>query len=175
MAATSRRGADSSTGKHSAGGATPATRALAAAGIAFTEHPYEHDPAHPSFGLEAAEALGVDPAAVFKTLCTDVGGRLVVAVIPVQARLDLKSLARAVGAKKASLANPAVAERVTGYIVGGISPIGQKADLETVIDESAILLEQMYVSGGRRGFDVGLAPDDLVSITGGQFAAIATG
>ena len=152
---------------------TPATVALTRAGIAFTVHAYDHDPAAPSYGLEAAEALALDPATVFKTLLADVDGTLVVGVVPVAGQLDLKALAAAVGGKKATMADPAVAERVTGYVVGGISPIGQKRRLPTVLDSSADALEQVYVSGGRRGLDVGLSPGDLQRVTGATSAPIA--
>lgn len=152
---------------------TPATVALTRAGIPFTVHAYDHDPTATSYGLEAAEALRLDPATVFKTLLADVDGRLVVGIVPVAGQLDLKALAAAVGGKKASLADPAVAERVTGYVVGGISPIGQKRPLETVLDVSAHDHGQVYVSGGRRGLDVGLAPGDLERVTGATSAAIA--
>ncbi len=123
--------------KRSAGAGTPASTALAAAGIPFTLHPYEHDPAAPSYGLEAAEALGVDPERVFKTLLADTELGIVVGVVPVTGMLDLKALAAAVGAKRAAMADPAVAERRTGYVVGGISPIGQKTQHVTVVDEGA--------------------------------------
>ncbi len=152
---------------------TPATVALTAAGIAFTAHTYAHDPATTNYGLEAATALALDPDRVFKTLLVDAEGRLVVGIVPVTGMLDLKSLAAAVGAKRAVMADPAVAERKTGYVVGGISPIGQKTALPTVLDETAELWETIYVSGGRRGFDIELAPDDLLRITGGLLADIA--
>jgi len=151
---------------------TPATVALTRAGIAFTAHAYEHDPAATSFGMEAAEALGLDPETVFKTLLADVDGALVVGIVPVTGQLDLKSLATAVGGKKATMAEPATAERVTGYVVGGISPIGQKRRLRTVLDASATAHPVVYVSGGRRGLDLGLAPDDLVAVTGATVATI---
>lgn len=151
---------------------TPALRALLQAGVPFTEHPYDHDPSHPSFGLEAAQALGVDPRTVFKTLLADVDGRLVVAVLPVTASLSLKALAAAVGGKRARLAEPSVAERTTGYVVGGISPLGQRTVLPTVVDDSAEALPTMYVSGGRRGLDVGLAPADLVRLTSAVTAPV---
>jgi Cys-tRNA(Pro)/Cys-tRNA(Cys) deacylase len=152
---------------------TPAVAALERAGVPFTQHPYEHDPRHPSYGLEAAEALGLDPQQVLKTLLAQVGDRLAVAVLPVSASLDLKALAAALGAKRASLARPQDAERATGYVVGGISPLGQRTRLATVVDESAARLEVVYVSGGRRGLDVGLAPADLVRLTGATLAPIA--
>lgn len=152
---------------------TPATVALTAAGIPFAAHPYEHDPAATSFGLEAAEALGVEPDRVFKTLLAETDLGLVVGVVPVTGMLDLKALAAAVGAKRATMADPAVAERRTGYVVGGISPIGQKTAHPTVVDETAQLFDTVFVSGGKRGFDIELAPDDLLAATGGSYAGIA--
>ena len=152
---------------------TPATVALARAGIAFSTHAYDHDPRTAAYGLEAAEKLGLDPARVFKTLLASVDGELAVAIVPVALQLDLKALAHALGGKRAEMADPALAARKTGYVVGGISPIGQKTALPTVLDESAILHETIYVSGGRRGLDLGIAPDDLLALTGGRFAAIA--
>ena len=152
---------------------TPATVALAAAGIAFTPHAYEHDPANRNFGLEAASALDLDPEQVFKTLLADVDGRLVVAIVPVTGKLDLGALAAAVGGKRAVLADPAVAQRKTGYVVGGISPIGQKTALPTVLDETAELFDTVFVSGGKRGFDIEIAPADLVRVTVAIIAAIA--
>lgn len=157
--------------KNSAG--TPATAALTARGVPFTPHPYDHDPAAASFGLEAADALGVEARRVFKTLLADVDGSLVVGVVPVTGQLDLKSLAATVGGKRASMADPAVAERKTGYVVGGISPVGQKTRLRTVVDESASAFPTVFVSGGRRGLDIELAPGDLVAVTGATLAAIA--
>jgi len=154
-------------------GGTPATVALARAGVAFTTHSYEHDPAAPSFGLEAAEVLGLPPDQVFKTLLADVDGTLVVGIVPVAGTMDLKALAAAVGGKKAGMADPAAAERSTGYVLGGISPLGQKRPLTTVLDESALLFDVVYVSGGRRGFDLGLSPADLVAQTRARTAAIA--
>ena len=152
---------------------TPATVALAAAGIPFTPHAYEHYAGNTNFGLEAATALNLDPEQVFKTLLADVDGTLVVAIVPVTGKLDLKALAAAVGGKKAEMADPKLAERKTGYVVGGISPIGQKTPHTTVLDETAELYESVFVSGGRRGFDIELAPADLLLITGGITAAIA--
>lgn len=152
---------------------TPATVALTRAGVPFTAHTYEHDPAATSYGLEAAEALGLEPATVFKTLLADVDGDLVVGIVPVTGQLDLKALAAAVGGKKAQMADAAVAERVTGYVVGGISPIGQKRRLRTVLDASADDHATVFVSGGRRGLDLGLAPDDLARVTGATWAPIA--
>jgi len=152
---------------------TPATLALIRAGVAFTPHAYEHDPRASAYGLEAAEKLGLDPDRVFKTLLADVDGALAVGIVPVAMQLDLKALAAAVGGKRAEMADPRVAERKTGYVVGGISPIGQKTALPTVLDESAILCETIYVSGGRRGLDLELAPDDLIAVTAGRYAPIA--
>ena len=117
--------------------------------------------------------LGLDPRTVFKTLVADVDGRLTVAIVPVGKQLDLKALAQALGGKRAEMADPAVAERKTGYVVGGISPVGQKTALPTVLDESAILCETILVSGGRRGLDLELAPDDLLAVTAGRYAPIA--
>ena len=151
---------------------TPATVALERAGIAFTVHAYDHDPRSASYGLEAADALGLDPGAVFKTLLAEVDGELVVAVVPVSGQLDLKALASAVGGKRAAMADPAVAERTTGYVVGGISPIGQRRRLRTVVDESASARPAVYVSGGRRGVDLGLDPTDLVRVLDAQVARI---
>jgi Cys-tRNA(Pro)/Cys-tRNA(Cys) deacylase len=160
--------------KHTdAAGSTPATIALAAAGIRFLPHAYEHDSANTNYGAEAASALGLDPEQVFKTLLADVDGSLVVAIVPVTGTLDLRALARALGGKKAVMADPAVAQRKTGYILGGISPIGQKTQHPTVLDETAELYPSIFVSGGRRGFDIELAPADLLSITNGTVAAIA--
>jgi Cys-tRNA(Pro)/Cys-tRNA(Cys) deacylase len=166
--------------RRSGPGGTPATAALIRAGIAFEVHTYDHDPSASSFGLEAAEVLGLDPARVYKTLLAAVDGstgsagtgRLVVGIVPVSGQLDLKALAAAVGAKKAVMADPADAERVTGYVVGGISPIGQKKRLPTVLDASARGHETLFVSGGRRGMDLELSPADLVAITGATVAAI---
>ena len=153
-------------------GGTPATVALTAAGIPFVEHEYGHDPGNTSFGLEAAAVLGLDPGRVFKTLVADVDGRLVVAIVPVSGKLDLKALAAAVAGRKASMADPRLAERRTGYVVGGISPIGQKTVHPTVLDETAELYDTVFVSGGRRGFDIELTPRDLRAATGAVVAAI---
>jgi Cys-tRNA(Pro)/Cys-tRNA(Cys) deacylase len=155
--------------------ATPATVALTAAGIHFVEHAYDHDPANRNFGEEAATALGLDPQQVFKTLMTDVDGRLVVAVVPVTGKLDLGALAAAVQGKRAVMADPAIAQRKTGYLLGGISPVGQKTPLPTVLDETVELFDTVFVSGGRRGFDIELAPADLIAATGATVAAIARG
>ena len=153
-------------------GGTPATVALTRARVAFTVHAYEHDPAAPSYGMEAAAALGLDPEQVFKTLFTQVDGRLVVGIVPVSGQLDLKGVAAAVGGKKAVMADPAEAERATGYVVGGISPIGQRRAHPTVLDDSALAFDTVYVSGGRRGLDLGLAPSDLVAVTKATVAPI---
>jgi Cys-tRNA(Pro)/Cys-tRNA(Cys) deacylase len=159
--------------KHPHGG-TPALVALDAAGVEHTVHPYEHDPGSDlGYGLEAAQAIGVDPSHVFKTLVAAVDGGLVVAVVPVDRTLDLKALAHATGHKKATMADQQAAERATGYVVGGISPLGQRHAHPTVVDDSALGLETVYVSGGRRGLDVGLSPGDLVRLTGATSAPIA--
>ncbi|MGI8523133.1 MAG: Cys-tRNA(Pro) deacylase [Nocardioides sp.] len=147
--------------------------ALTNAGIAFTLHPYDHDPRATSYGEEAAQVLGLGPDRVFKTLMARLDGRLVVAVVPVTGRLDLKALAAALGGAKAAMAEPADAERATGYVVGGIAPIGQKRRHPTVVDESALVHDTVYVSAGRRGLDLGLAPVDLVRITDASTARIA--
>lgn len=154
------------------GSGTPATVALTKAGVDFAARPYEHDPGAPSFGLEAAAALGVEPERVFKTLLADVDGRLTVAVVPVSGSLDLKALAAAAGGKRAAMADPAVAERTTGYVIGGISPLGQRKALPTVVDSSALAHSTVLVSGGRRGLDLELAPADLVRLTLATTAAI---
>jgi Cys-tRNA(Pro)/Cys-tRNA(Cys) deacylase len=154
-------------------GGTPATIALTKAGIEFTVHTYDHDPSAESFGLEAAAALGLPVDQVFKTLLVEIDGALVVGIVPVHLKLDLKSLAACVGGKKATMADPAAAQRSTGYVVGGISPVGQKRSLTTVIDSSAQAHSVIYVSGGRRGLDIGLSPADLASITGAHFSEIA--
>jgi Cys-tRNA(Pro)/Cys-tRNA(Cys) deacylase len=150
--------------KRAAGG-TPATVALTAAGIAHTIHAYPHDPRSTSYGLEAAEALGLDPGRVFKTLMASVDGRPTVAIVPVAGQLDLKALARAVGGSKAVMADAAVAERVTGYVVGGISPIGQRRAHPTVLDERALAWPTVFVSAGKRGLDLEVAPADLAQVT----------
>lgn len=152
---------------------TPAMLRLSSLGIAFTVHEYQHETSERSFGLEAADKLGLDRDRVFKTLVASVDGQLAVAVVPVSGSLDLKALATVLSAKKAELADPQLAERKTGYIVGGISPIGQKSALPTVIDETAQLFDTVFVSGGARGLDLELAPADLIRATNGQFAAIA--
>ncbi len=152
---------------------TPATVALTSAGIRFTVHSYDHDASVTAFGLEAAAALGIVPERVFKTLLAETDTGLVVGIVPVDGKLDLKALATAVGAKRAVMADPAVAERRTGYVVGGISPIGQKTRLPTVIDETAELFDTVFVSGGKRGLDIELSPADLVAATAATLAPIA--
>ncbi|MEU9475010.1 Cys-tRNA(Pro) deacylase [Streptomyces sp. NPDC048191] len=154
-------------------GGTPATVALASAGVDFTIHSYDHDPAHPSYGEEAAEAMGVSPDRVFKTLVADVDGTLTVAVVPVSGSLDLKSLAAAVGGKRAAMADPALAERTTGYVRGGISPLGQRRTLPTVLDDSAKAHDTICVSAGRRGLEVELSPTDLARLTNATLAPVA--
>lgn len=156
----------------SAGG-TPATVALTRAGVAFTLHPYDHDPRAESYGLEAAVALGVPAGRVFKTLMATVDGKLAVGIVPVTGQLDLKSLARALGGSKAAMAPVAAAERATGYVAGGISPIGQKRAHPTVLDESALGFDTIYVSAGRRGLDLELAPSDLIALTSARTAPLA--
>jgi Cys-tRNA(Pro)/Cys-tRNA(Cys) deacylase len=146
-------------------GGTPATVALTRAGVEFTVHEYHHDPRAGSFGLEAAEALGVELGRVFKTLMSTVDGVLTVGIVPVSGQLNLKSLARAVNGSKAAMADLAAAERATGYIAGGISPIGQKRAHPTVLDRSASTYATIFVSAGRRGLDLEISPDDLVRVT----------
>lgn len=157
------------------GPSTPATVALDRAGVSYTRHPYEHDPSTGSYGLEAAAALGVDPARVFKTLLVDTGTGLAVGVVPVDGQLDLKAVAAALGTKSVTMADPAAAERSTGFVVGGISPVGQKRALPTVLDDTAYGFDTVYVSGGRRGFDIGLSPDDLAAVTRAVRARIGRG
>ena len=152
-----------------AGKGTPAILAAERAGISFRVHDYAHDPRAESFGTEAVEKLGIDPARVFKTLVADVDGTLTVAVVPVEAQLDLRSLG-----KRARMADSRAAERSTGYVTGGISPLGQRRRLPTVLDESALGFETIYVSAGRRGLEIELAPGDLLVLTGGTTAAVAS-
>lgn len=148
---------------------TPAVRQLEREGVDFGLLSYDHDPRTPAYGEEAAQALGLDPQSVFKTLVARLDdGRLVVAMVPVAARLDLKALARAAGARKATLADAAEAERATGYVVGGISPLGQKRRLAAYLDASAEALETIHVSGGRRGLEIRLAPGELIRLSGAR-------
>lgn len=155
------------------GPSTPATVALDRATLSYTRHTYDHDPAAASYGLEAAAALGVPPERVFKTLLVDLGARLAVGIVPVSGSLDLKSIATTLGVKSVSMAAPEAAERATGYVVGGISPIGQKRALTTVLDSSALTHPTIFVSGGRRGFDLEVAPADLMALTKAVPAAIS--
>jgi Cys-tRNA(Pro)/Cys-tRNA(Cys) deacylase len=147
--------------------------ALTRAGIQFALHEYGHDRSAESYGLEAAEKLGVDPDQVFKTLMATLDGQLVVGIVPVTGHLDLKAMARALGGSKAAMAEVADAERATGYVAGGISPVGQKRAHPTVVDESAELFDTVFVSGGRRGLDVEIAPADLIEVTGAIVADIS--
>lgn len=171
-------------GRKSSRSATPATAALTRAGIEFSVRTYDHDPSlggQGSYGAEAAAALGVDPARVFKTLLARVdaigessgGNGLAVAVVPVSGQLDLKALAQALDGKRAEMAAPEEAERATGYVVGGISPVGQRRRLPTVLDSSALEHRSVLVSGGRRGMDIELAPGDLVTVTGAKVARLS--
>lgn len=157
------------------GKGTPATVAATRAGIPFAVHDYPHDPAAASYGEEAAEALGVPATRVFKTLVASVDGQLTVAVVPVAGVLDLKALAAAVGGKRAAMADPAEAERATGYVLGGISPVGQRRRLPTVVDSSALGFETVFVSAGRRGLEIELGPRDLVRLTSAATAEIGRG
>ncbi|HYH34259.1 MAG TPA: Cys-tRNA(Pro) deacylase [Nocardioides sp.] len=147
-------------------GGTPATVALDRAGIEYDLRAYDPDPRADSWGAEAAAALGVDPTRVFKTLLAELDGRLVTAVVPVSGRLDLKALARALGGSRATMADVAAAERATGYVAGGISPVGQKRAHRTVLDATALDHPTILVSAGRRGLDLEIAPADLVAVTG---------
>ena len=156
-----------------AGRGTPATALLARRGIAHTVHAYQHDPQRDSYGLEASEALGVAPERVFKTLVAAVDGALTVGVIPVSGRLDLKALAAAAGGKKAVMAEPGDAERATGYVVGGISPLGQRRRLPVVLDSAALGQRTIYCSAGRRGLEIEIDPGDLVKAAGAVVAPIA--
>ncbi|NND74124.1 MAG: Cys-tRNA(Pro) deacylase [Ilumatobacter sp.] len=153
---------------------TPALRALEAAGIAFDVCEYTHrSDDRPDYGREAAAELGLSEHEVFKTLLVSTEtGELVVAVVPVSCRLSMKAVAAAAGTKRVTMCDPAAAERSTGYVVGGISPIGQRKRLRTLIDESAVRLDIMYVSGGRRGLDIGLAPAELVALLDADLAAL---
>ena len=153
---------------------TPAIDQLVAAGVDHRVLSYEHDPSHPSFAMEAAEALGLEPEQIFKTLVADVTGvGLVVGVVPASTMLDLKGLAKAAGGKRAEMADPAVAQRSSGYVVGGISPFGQRKPLPTYVDETCDAWDEMLVSAGRRGLEIAVAPDDLCSVLGATRVAIA--
>jgi Cys-tRNA(Pro)/Cys-tRNA(Cys) deacylase len=157
-----------------AGKGTPATALLAKQGVAHQVHSYDHGSGQ-AYGPEAAERLGLDPERVFKTLVAEVDGALTVGVVPVSATLDLKALAGAVGGKRARMADVTAAERATGYVAGGISPLGQRKRLATVVDASAQRWETVFCSGGRRGLEIELAPADLVRLCGARVAAIAAG
>ena len=152
---------------------TPATVALTRAGVPYQTHTYAHDPSVDSYGLEAARATGVAAERIFKTLLVDTGAGLAVGIVPVSGSLDLKALAGALGVKKVMMAAPAAAERSSGYVLGGISPIGQRRALPTVIDASARKLASVFVSGGRRGFEIELSAADLAAVTRATFADIA--
>ena len=153
---------------------TPAILFVRKAKIAHDVLSYEHDPAAESYGREAVDLLQLEPATVFKTLVADAEGvGLVCAVVPVLMMLDLKALAAAVGARRVRMADPAAAERATGYVLGGISPLGQKKPLPVVIDASALAFERVYVSAGRRGLELSLAPMDLVKFSRGRTGPIA--
>lgn len=157
-------------------GGTPATDALTRAGVAFVLHPYDHDPDATGYGDEAASALGVDPLRIFKTLVVDVGAArpvLAVGVVPVAGQLSLKHFAAAVGSKKAAMADKGLVARSTGYVLGGVSPLGQRTPLPTVIDETAQLWDTIFVSAGKRGLQVELSADDLARVIGATFADIA--
>jgi len=156
-----------------AGQGTAATALLTRQGIPFTVHAYDHDPRRGSYGLEAAQAMGVESGRVFKTLVADVDGTLAVGVVPVAAQLDLKALAAAVGGKKAAMADAAAAERATGYVTGGISPLGQRRRLRVVVDSSALEFPTVFCSGGRRGLEIELAPGDLVRAANATVAPIS--
>lgn len=152
---------------------TPAIDLLERLGVEHRVVSYDHDPSTDSYGIEAAEALGLDPALVFKTLLVSVdAGETVVVVVPVATRVDLKALAREAGAKRAELADPNAARRLTGYVVGGISPLGQKRKLRTFIDVSAVDLSEIHVSAGRRGVEIALAPQALAELTNASFAVL---
>jgi Cys-tRNA(Pro)/Cys-tRNA(Cys) deacylase len=153
---------------------TPATALLDARRISYRLHSYPHQTGQ-AYGPEAAAALGLDPARVFKTLVAEVDGALTVGVLPVTGSLDLKALAASVGGKRAKMAELTSAERATGYVAGGISPLGQRKRLPTVLDVSATSFETMFCSAGRRGLEVEIAPADLVALTQATVAAIATG
>jgi Cys-tRNA(Pro)/Cys-tRNA(Cys) deacylase len=153
---------------------TPALVALDRAGVVHAVRPYERDPSSGlSYGVEAAQALGVEPARVFKTLVVSADGALAMAIVPVTGELDLKAAARALGAKRVTMAERGAAERATGYVAGGISPLGQRTRLRAVIDVSALAAPTVFVSGGRRGLDIELAPVDLVALTDAVTAPIA--
>jgi Cys-tRNA(Pro)/Cys-tRNA(Cys) deacylase len=154
---------------------TPAINELERAGVRYSIHEYDRGDDLHDFGLEAADKLGLDPDQVFKTLLVTIDGEPAVAVVPVSGKLALKSVGRALGGKRVEMCDPTVAERITGYVRGGISPFGQKKRLRTVIDEMATVFDTIYVSGGKRGLDIGVAPDDLVAVLDAVVADIAAG
>jgi Cys-tRNA(Pro)/Cys-tRNA(Cys) deacylase len=154
---------------------TPAVALVKRAGIEFKTHQYSHDPQHPSYGEEAAEKLGIDPSRVFKTLVISLdGSQLGVAVVPVTKKLNLKSAAKALGAKRAAMADAKEVERSTGYVLGGVSPLGQKRRLATLIDDSARGFDTLFVSAGRRGLEIELAAEDLLRLLEASYAPLAT-
>lgn len=153
--------------------ATPATVVLDRAGVAYTLHPYTHDPRAEGYGDEAASRLDVGPERLFKTLIATIDGKLACGVVPVAGHLDLKALAAAVGGKRAEMADPGAAQRATGYVVGGISPLGQKSRMPIVVDRSALDHETVFVSAGKRGLQVELRPSDLIEQSGATTAGIA--
>ena len=155
------------------GRGTPATLLLVREGVVHTVHAYQVDTRAGSYGEAAAAALGIDAERMLKTLLAEVDGRLVCGVVPSSGTLDLKALATAVGGKRGVMAEPAAAERATGYVVGGISPLGQRSRLPTVVDETAELFDTVFVSAGRRGLSVELAPAELVRLTGAVVADVA--
>jgi len=161
--------------KRTASTGTPATLLLQQAEVPHTLHKYVHDPAATDFGLEAARELGLPPERIFKTLMVMADANLAVAVVPVSGNLNLKFFAAALGAKKSVLADPLAAQRRTGYVLGGISPLGQRQSSPTVLDSSAVDYPTILVSGGRRGLDIELAAQDLIRLTGARLAAIRTG
>lgn len=153
---------------------TSALQTLERAGVRYRIHQFHHDPRATSYGLEAADALGVAPERIFKTLLASDGAALVIGIVPVTKMLDLKALAAATGHKKLAMADRVAAERSTGMVVGGISPIGQKRRLTMVLDESAMTHSTILVSGGKRGLDIELAPQDLLALTNASTRPIAT-
>jgi len=158
-----------------AGKGTPATALLAKQKVRHQVHEYAHDPRAASYGNEASEALGLPAERVFKTLVAEVDGAMTIGVVPVGGQLDLKALAAAAGGKKARMADVAAAERATGYVAGGISPLGHRKRLPVVVDSSATAFETVYCSGGRRGLEIELAPTDLVRLASATVAPIAAG
>lgn len=153
---------------------TPAINIARKAKIAHNVHEYQHDPSHEAFGMEAAEKLGIEPSQVFKTLVVALDSKeLAVAVVPVSSMLNMKQIAKVLKAKKAMMADKADVQRSTGYVLGGVSPLGQKKRLKTVIDASAQDFDTLFVSAGRRGLEIELSPQDLSHLTQGVFAKIS--